>query len=403
LEIVATCQVVKSSNSLRNFSAMSQGRRVKIVDIGRKFLALRWIDPQTGQEKQRSAKTSNRKDAERLAGEIEADLRHGRCGDPDRLSWELFRERFEDEKLPLLAPATVETYSASLNVIQRCLNPAKVSDLTAARLSYFQAQLTKEGARPATIARHLRHIKAALNWGHEMGLIRKPPKIKIPRQPKGAKLMRGRPLTPEEFQRMLDVVPDVVGESRAESWRYFLRGLWWSGLRLQEATQLYWDRQDRLSVDFTNEFPMLRILSDFEKGKKDRLLPMAPEFAEFLEATPSDARSGLIFEPAGPGKRPRRGWYSNKGSAIGKAAKIIISTDSRSGKPQYASLHDLRRSFGERWSQRLLPQQLMILMRHESIETTLSFYVGQNSVRTAQEIWNSVGKAPQPVLNGVTP
>ena len=35
-----------------------------------------------------------------------------------------------------------------------------------------------------------------------------------------------------------------------------------------------------------------------------------------------------------------------------------------------ASAHDLRRAFGERWAARLMPAQLMELMRHETIETT---------------------------------
>jgi len=38
---------------------------------------------------------------------------------------------------------------------------------------------------------------------------------------------------------------------------------------------------------------------------------------------------------------------------------------------KYASAHDLRRAFGERWAARIMPAQLKDLMRHESIETTL--------------------------------
>ena len=52
-------------------------------------------------------------------------------------------------------------------------------------------------------------------------------------------------------------------------------------------------------------------------------------------------------------------------------------TQARRGKCQVRqSAHDLRRSFGERWASRLMPQVLKELMRHESIETTLNFYVG---------------------------
>lgn len=362
--------------------------RVKVINPGRKNLALRWIDPETGREKQKSARTSDRKIAERLAGELEASLREGRYEPTSRLSWEVFRERFEQEKLTILARGSMEAYSASLNVLERYLNPVRVRDITASRISYYQAQLLKDGRKPATVARHLRHLKSALNWGKDVGLINRVPIIKIPKQLKGAKLMRGRPITEEEFQRMLDAVPEVVREELVDGWKYFLEGLWWSGLRVSEAINLYWDRRDRISVDFSGEFPMFRILAEFEKGKRDRILPMAPEFAKFLERTPPDQRTGRIFEPAGIGIDRRRTHYSKKGTQIGESASISVETDTQTGKERFAGLHDLRRSFGVRWAQRILPQQLMELMRHESIETTLKYYVGVDAKRTAKAIWS---------------
>ena len=57
--------------------------------------------------------------------------------------------------------------------------------------------------------------------------------------------MKGRPITGEEFDRMLAKVPEVVGDAAAESWRHYLRGLWWSGLRLAESLELFWERSNR--------------------------------------------------------------------------------------------------------------------------------------------------------------
>ncbi|MDE0864739.1 MAG: hypothetical protein OSA98_13195 [Rubripirellula sp.] len=42
---------------------------------------------------------------------------------------------------------------------------------------------------------------------------------------------KSRPVTGDEFDRMLKKVTDVVGKVAAESCRHYLRGLWWSGLR----------------------------------------------------------------------------------------------------------------------------------------------------------------------------
>jgi hypothetical protein len=128
----------------------------------------------------------------------------------------------------------------------------------------------------------------------------------MPKRAKGAKAMKGRPITMEEYKRMLMATPKVVGEEAAPSWQYYLEGLWWSGLRLAESLELYWDRQDKLSVDMSGRRPMLRIPANLEKGNQNRLLAMAPEFAEFLERTPPEERKGRVFMLKSPSGRP--GW-----------------------------------------------------------------------------------------------
>jgi len=88
-------------------------------------------------------------------------------------------------------------------------------------------------------------------------------------------------------------------------------------------------------------------------------------------------------------------------SAIGEKAGVIVNTD-KTGKVKYASAHDLRRAFGERWSSKVMPQVLMELMRHESIDTTMKYYVGRNAQRTADALWEADAKSqPQPDTGGI--
>jgi integrase len=77
---------------------------------------------------------------------------------------------------------------------------------------------------------------------------------------------------------------------------------------------------------------------------------------------------------------------------IGKAARVVVDERVRGEevRTKYASAHDLRRSFDERWALRVMPQVLMELMRHESIETTQKYYVGRNAQRTADVLWAAV-------------
>jgi len=163
----------------------------------------------------------------------------------------------------------------------------------------------------------------------------------------------------------------------------------------------FWDRDDRPCVDLTGEYPMLRIPAECEKRHKDRLLPMAPEFAEFLLATPEGERTGPVFNPTPRGAGGKRLMPHRVGelvAEIGQVAGVKVATKTkvdpktsqRKEVVKYASAHDLRRSFGERWAARIMPPDLMVLMRHESIETTLRYYVGRNAANTAKTLWRAV-------------
>ncbi|MEO2045810.1 MAG: hypothetical protein ABGX16_04480 [Pirellulales bacterium] len=59
--------------------------------------------------------------------------------------------------------------------------------------------------------------------------------------PKLQKGMRGRPITLEQFERIHDKAVDVMGSEAADSWRFYLMGLWTSGLSLEESLTLRWD------------------------------------------------------------------------------------------------------------------------------------------------------------------
>jgi integrase len=72
-------------------------------------------------------------------------------------------------------------------------------------------------------------------------------------------------------------------------------------------------------------------------------------------------------------------------SEIGKKANVLVNK--ADGK--FASAHDLRRSFGTRWAARVKPATLQLLMRHKSIETTMKYYVCQDSDDVADELWAS--------------
>lgn len=371
--------------------------KVNVVEFGdRKHYQMQFRDPMTGRKKTRSTgveRTGRKRDrdaAVAAAGVWEAELREGRYQSASRTTWQDFRERYTQEKLASLANRTAEKADEVLDAVERIINPMKLADLSTARVSAFQAKLRERGLSESTIKGYSAYLGAALNWAKRMGLLAVVPNIESPRRAKGGKVMKGRPISGEEFDRMLAKVESVVGAQAAPSWRHYMTGLWLSGLRLSESLELTWDRDDKLCVDLSGKRPMLRIPAELEKGFKDRVLAIAPEFAEFLASTPEAERTGHVFKPMSRRPDCPRLLAHHVGkivTSIGKAAGVKVNTATTTGKVKYASAHDLRRSFGERWASRVMPQVLMELMRHESIETTMKFYVGRNAQATADVLW----------------
>jgi integrase len=372
----------------------------------RSTFQLQWIDPITGKKKTKSSgvvdtgKARDRKDAEAKARELEQLLRRGVAAIPSELSWESFRERYEKEHAAGLAKETLAKIGTVCNLIEEHLAPRRLFDVSDERISRLVAILREKKKSESTIKSYLGQLKAMLRWAVSQKLLPACPTIPTIRRAKksgGATPMKGRPITGEEFDRMIATIPLVVGEKNAPAWRRYLRGLWVSGLRLTESLELYWDREDKLHPILPRPgkgLPVLRVLAELEKGHSDRLLPIAPEFAMLLVETPEAERSGPVFVLP---KRKFKSvdacaeWVGKIVSKIGRKAGVIVRTDPADPKKKkYASAHDLRRSFGDRWAARVMPAVLKELMRHESIETTLRYYVGANAERTAEVCWSAI-------------
>ena len=195
--------------------------------------------------------------------------------------------------------------------------------------------------------------------------------------------------------RLLLAVPKVRPHDAA-AWVHYLTGLWLGGLRLAESVALSWDDDASFAVDLSGRHPRLRIRGEAQKSGKDQLLPLTPDFAEFLLATRPDERVGQVFKPAeastGIPLAPHR--VGEIVSKIGRKAAVVVNK--ADGK--YATCHDLRRSFGTRWTKRVMPASLQRLMRHEEIQTTMGHYVDLDVDEMADELW-----ANHPATVGVTP
>ena len=67
-------------------------------------------------------------------------------------------------------------------------------------------------------------------------------------------VMKARPVTGEEFDRMIEVTPSVVGDAAADSWIFALRILWESGFRVGDLVDFSWDDERRI-IQFGRKMP----------------------------------------------------------------------------------------------------------------------------------------------------
>jgi integrase len=366
--------------------------KVRVIKMsGRPSLVAEWRDPVTGKLKRQATGEKVRRDAERHAARLEKELNEGRQADY-RTTWEAFRARYETEVLAFKRKATAVKAGSCFNAIEEHISPKFVRALDAGELSKLSAKLQGAGLAEASIASTLRTIKAALRWAARLRLIPEAPHITMPS--KATAKAGGRAVTSEEFERMLEAVRKVVWATACpENWILLLKGLWWSGLRIQEAYRLHWIDDRELTIDTTGKRPMFLIKAKADKGRKDRRFPMAKEFADLLETIPEEDRTGYVFSPTIPGgKRATFDVVSRTIARIGRKAGVVVEHNVK-GDAVTASAHDLRRAFGTRWAKRVMPPVLKQLMRHESITTTLTFYVDQNADDAASEAWAASIKA----------
>jgi integrase len=361
--------------------------KVRIVKVPRGNLALRWTDPVTGDTRQKTTGTLDGEKAAKQAADLETKLNSGGVVVYDNITWEQFRDRWDEERQATFRESTRSEYESTFNRFEELIQPRLLRAVTSQTVGQFQAKLAKSDMRPMTIAKHLRHMKAACRWANEVGLLETVPAVRMPRCGRGQKLMRGRPLTDKEFERLLDAVPTVVKAEEVEAWQFFLKGLWWSGLRLSEAIQLYWDRLDRIRIDFSGKAPLMRIPGSLQKNGHDQVCAVAPEFLKLLEQVPDSQRRGQVFALPLLKRVRSQDWKdktSKVGAAIGRASGIIVGSEERKTgtRTKYATLHDLRRSFGDRWMRLVEAATLREMMRHESITTTMAFYIGRDAERT---------------------
>jgi integrase len=349
----------------------------RITKRGKREYVARWLKPD-GSTQQENLGTGVQREANRRADKIEERL----AAEVGTVPWETVKKRYRAEKLAGLKDSGLGKWRSATNALESFADPASLFELDTDLLSRFGAHLRESNLATDTIRGYLAELSRTLVWASKIWRKYSVPDFFKPKK-YGSKA-KGRPITTEEFERLLDATKGVVGAEFAASWKHVLRGLWLSGLRLSEVHQLRWDRGAFAVRRIETDHPRLHIAAGEDKGGRAERLPMwhFPDLVEFLRETPG--RHGFVFDPQLERGRASQQSLGKRLSEIGKAAGVVVArvpaTDKETGeeyqKTKFASAHTLRASFGTRWAAKGIERELLRRwMRHRHYLTTDQYYV----------------------------
>jgi hypothetical protein len=138
---------------------------------------LQWVDPDTGRRKSKSARTADPDAAETARSDLEYELNHGKYQEASRMSWERFRELFEEEYVAGTKPKSRAAFAQVLDRFERLCNPRLLRGVSERTLSSFVASMRREkkrgvgGYSPKTMHTSLQLLRSALKQLSPRGTI----------------------------------------------------------------------------------------------------------------------------------------------------------------------------------------------------------------------------------------
>lgn len=273
-----------------------------------------------GKRKRVDLKTSDMREAKRIAAEVERDLvlngwGKGR-GEAIRLD-DLMRNYLYHSRTTKAAKTT-ETERDAFAAFFKVIGNPKLGEITADHFERFRA-VRIQTVKPSSVNVALRHLKAAFNWAVERGLLRESPaaKVRLNRVPKN---LHPRFLSEAEVERLRVEIADDPELLHVVNFAL------WTGMRRNEIVNVCWSDLDmeRRTITVQNRVGFQT------KSGRSRVIPINPALHTML----------VSIRPVSalPGDRvfPINYW------SLGKRFLLSVRRAKIEGK---VSLHTLRHTF----------------------------------------------------------
>lgn len=236
------------------------------------------------------------------------------AGRSSQITWDEAFETYRDYKRNRMRKQSFQSLCSRLEMSRRIFEARRANDglapgatlaesLSLNSLEYLQNRLLDgaegryESRLPISVNSIIGDVMAFARYSFDHDWIAKVPPIKDLDE---EQVMRGRPITGEEFDRMLASVHKVVGENATGAWSFLLRVLWESGFRIADVLNFDWDDETRIHVRWATrsmKFSTL-VIPATQKNKKAEEVPLLPGLESLLHGVPESARTGRVVKLA---------------------------------------------------------------------------------------------------------
>ncbi len=314
----------------------------------------------SGKRRECSARTTDRKTADRVAAKLEADVALERAGVVDARQAKLATENrrpltehqaayFEYLEGVGRAAHTMGDKRFVLPMAFKAIGATRLSDISAEAIGRFLGQQRASGKAPRSVNHYREILRAFANWCAKTGRLTSNPLHNVPKfdETRDRRRVR-RALTEDELRRLMD----VAAARGRKAW--YLMALW-GGLRRSELVKITWG-----DIDLERNLLTIRV----GKAHREDVVPLHPELmSELRRIRPSNAQPKDRIFPEEVTNKTRRLDFERAG------IPLVDEHD------RHADMHALRSTLGTMLARSgVTPQVGRQIMRHSDYRTTLQHY-----------------------------
>jgi len=253
---------------------------------------------------------------------------------------------------------TVGKYRQQLSRYQKILGDYRIRLHSSKFTDQLVLSLRKAGLGDHSCNSYLRAVRAILNWSWEQGHLPAAIKVKSVRSSKPLPAV----FSAQQLEDLRQHLEQGWNETKRRRFLVLLRAWWFlrfTGMRGGELLALKWDNvyPDRIELRSTKDWKV--------KGRKDAIIPIAEDLKDFIQV--QDIQGEKYVLDNGRGKP----LYSSLGDLTKSMRKALLKVGIENAKP----LHSFRSTVATELlsGESSNPVQVQKLLRHQSIQTTMSY------------------------------